>query len=452
MKTFLLLRIVGPLLFPITALAQPEALTADDLRDRAFQMTKATVEFLATDAKTYGYPARVTCPECVSYPALKTFIVQQKLTKADELVTETERWVGAPTTASKAPATALAELKTQLITRVTAGTERQHRRQLASFASFEAQMNQLAGQSGAIDAVQPEPTQANPTAGGSGVQSDTEIAEDTVEPLSQEGASVRQTGDGGWFSKSGLALLLSLLSLGLGGWLLATRRKSATPQPVNESDMRVAKLNDELIHVKGESRQTIAQNERLKARVEQLEQQVGVLQKAVGLSGVIPTPQPIAKPVAAPVATPTVPASPPPTPAQPQAPPAPVTGENRPRSQSQGRVETPPAPPAPTPRLLYARTVDLGDGFSTESLTESSERPMVYQIQVQGPTMASFRVSDDPNAQRLALSDPYSYLNDACEYTSQPTPNSRIQTTKPGRLVLQGNKWAIQEKAQVAFG
>lgn len=446
MKTFLILL----LLFPLTTLAQTEALTADDLRNRAFQMTKATVEFLATDAKTYGYPDRVTCPECVSYPALKAFIVQQKLTKADELVTETERWVAAPVTVAKAPATALAELKAQLMNRVTAGTERQHRRTLASFASYEAQMNQLAGQSGATGAVQPEQTQANPVANDSGIQSDTAITEDTVEPSNQEGASAGKAGDGGWISKSGLALLLSLLSLGLAGWLLATRRKDGKSPTVSaDSDMRVAKLNDELIHVKGESRQTIAQNERLKTRVEQLEQQVGVLQKAVGLSGVIPTPQPTPKPAAAPVATAAVPPLPPPAPAKTQAPPAPVVGENRPRSQSQGRVE--PAPPAPTPKLLYARTVDLGDGFSTESLTESSERPMVYQIQVQGPTVATFRVSDDSNAQRLALSDPYSYLNDACEYSSQPTPNSRIQTTKPGRLVLQGNKWAIQEKAQIAF-
>ncbi|TAE27334.1 MAG: hypothetical protein EAZ91_16355 [Cytophagales bacterium] len=460
MKTFLF-RIVGPLLFPFLAVAQSETLGPNDLRERAFQMTKTTVEFLATDAKTYGYPDRVTCAECVSYPSLKKFIVDQKLTKADELVTETERWTTNPATAAKPVATALGELKTQLINRVTAGSDRQHRRQLPSFMTFERQMNQLAGQPAAnpaalmADAGQPNTAQLNVTTDEEAAQSDTAFSE---EKTTGSRATTTST-DGGWLSKSGLALLVSLLSLGLAGYLLATRRKGTTsPTLTTESDMRVARLNDELIHVKGESRQTIAQNERLKARVDQLEQQVGVLQKAVGLSAVVPAAQePTPKPAQTPVSAPPVSSAIPPAPVPTQAVPPPTMAENRPRSQSQSVPPAPPRPQAPPPmpqppRILYARTVDLGDGFSVDSLTESAgERPMVYQIQIQGPTQATFRVSDDPNAQRLALGDPYSYLNDACEYASQPTPNGRIQTTKPGRLVLQGNKWAIGEKAQIAF-
>ncbi len=461
MKTFLLLRIVGPLLFPFLALAQSGTPGPNDLRDRAFQMTKATVEFLATDAKTYGYQNKTTCPDCVSYPSLKKFIVDQKLTKADELVTETERWTANPATVAKPVANALLELKTQLMNRVTAGADRQHRRTLASFASYEAQMNQLAGQPSAnpaalvADAGQPNTVQPDGTTDEEAAQSDTTLSEEAV-------AGSRPTttsADGGWLSKSGLAILLSLLSLGLAGYLLATRRKAtSSPTLTTESDMRVARLNDELIHVKGESRQTIAQNERLKTRVDQLEQQVGVLQKAVGLSAVVPAAQPATKSAEMPNVAPAVSAA---APAQTQAAPSANVPENRPRAQSQS---VPPsaaaprsAPPPPTsapqaPKLLYARTVDLGDGFSVDSLSETAgDRPMVYQIQVQGPTQATFRVSDDANAQRLALGDPYSYLNDACEYASQPNPNSRIQTTKPGRLVLQGNKWAIGEKAQIAF-
>lgn len=487
MKTFLLI-----LFLPLLSLAQTGEPTVNDLRDRAFQMAKATVEFLATDTKTYGNQTQTTCPDCVSYPALKAFVQQQKLTKADELVSDTEKWVNDPATSAKDPAIALVELRTQLINRVTVGNERQHRRDLPSFAAYEVQMNQLAGQTDqsalAVNTNQP---QTDNSQSDQDVQPEADTNEsEPVAPLSQT-----QSAENSWLSKSGLALILSLLGLGLSGFLLATRnnrtgaKKSAGLDP--ETDKAVARLNDELFRLKGDRNTALDANQKLQKRVEQLEAQVAVLQKAVGvgMTSAVPT-QPVN-----------------PLPVQPQAPAsAPAGAENRPRAQSQSRTDAPapsansssqqtavpqtntnPAPPAPvakaqsagrtggdaasrtpssqssgraegdaasrTPKLLYARTVDLGDGFSAESLSETtSERPMIYQIQVQSPNQATFRVADDPYAQRLALSDPYSYLNDACEYNSQPASNSRIQTTRPGRLALQGNKWVIQEKAQIAFG
>ena len=247
--------------------------------------------------------------------------------------------------------------------------------------------------------------------------------------------------------------------------------------------MKVAHLNDELVHVKGDLRRTIETNGKLQNRVEQLEKQVSVLQKAVGVASAVLTtavtppasgasagansakesqrqvsPNPAPRQQTQPSGyTGSAPTNPVPATRSEQItsqqttqprpiPPAPA--ENRPRSVPAGSPDR-----SPIPRIFYARTVDLGDGFSAESLTETTtERPMVYQIQVVTPGQATFRVADDPYAQRLALSDPYSYLNDACEYTSQPASNSRIQTVKPGRLALQGSKWVIMEKAQIAFG
>lgn len=489
MKTILTL-----LFFPLAVLAQTDALGPNDLRDRAFRMSRATVEFLATDAKTYGYPDKTTCPDCVSYPRLKAFIVEQKLTKADELVNETERWVAAPATAAKSPSVALAELRTQLMNRVTAGSERQHRRGLPSFATYESQMNQLAGgrapESIAMNTSQ-QTDAPDATADVEDAQADTASSEGgTVMPLSRA-----QTSDNSWLSKSGLALILSLLSLGLVGWLLATRKKGDTASKGVDAttDGVIAKLSDDVFRLKGERNTAQDASVKLQNRVAQLENQVAVLQKAVGVasavltSAVTPTTsmpgtttpgpstsenmpkkdgQPISNPV--PVQRQQAQASPPvasnptpvPRPAQ-NIPPAAPAAENRPRSGGPvaGQNQRPAPTPAPAntstpaaPRILYARTVDLGDGFSADSLSETtSERPMVYQIQLASPTQASFRVADDPYAQRLALSDPYSYLNDACEYTSQPAANSRIQTVKPGRLTLQGGKWAITEKAQISF-
>ena len=463
--------IITLLFFPLAVLAQTDALGPNDLRDRAFRMAKATVEFLATDAKTYGYLDKTTCPDCVSYPRLKAFIVEQKITKADELVNETERWVSAPATAAKVPAMALAELRTHLMNRVTAGSERQHRRSLPSFSTYESQMNQLAGgvapESIAMNTTQ-QTDAPDATADLADAQADTAYREgETVVPL-----SAAQSSDSSWLSKSGLALILSLLSLGLVGWLIATRNKGGNGGKKAldaETDGVIAKLSDDVFRLKGERNTAQDASVKLQSRVAQLENQVAVLQKAVGVasavltSAITPGPatpenmpnkdgQPISNPasVQRQQVQPSLPVAPNPTPAP----------ENRPRSTNSDSIQkagplpilTPTNAALSAPKTLYARTVDLGDGFSADSLTETTtERPMVYQIQVTAPGQATFRVADDPYAQRLALSDPYSYLNDACEYISQPTPNSRIRTVKPGKLVLQGNKWAIIEKAQISF-
>ncbi|QHV95767.1 hypothetical protein [Spirosoma endbachense] len=110
-----------------------------------------------------------------------------------------------------------------------------------------------------------------------------------------------------------------------------------------------------------------------------------------------------------------------------------------------------PAPVNTPPVKLYARTADVPGGFSVSSLVETPNRPMVFVITPTGPTQATFRVTDDPEAQRLALSDPYSYLSDACNYQSRPEINSRIHVISDGKLQLQGEKWHIVEKAEISF-
>jgi len=114
------------------------------------------------------------------------------------------------------------------------------------------------------------------------------------------------------------------------------------------------------------------------------------------------------------------------------------------QTQRTAPVNTPPA-------KLYARTVDVPGGFSVSSLVETPNRPMVFVITPTGQGQATFRVTDDFEAQRLALSDPYSYLSDACNYNSRPEANSRIHMISDGKLQLQGEKWHIIEKAEISF-
>ena len=105
----------------------------------------------------------------------------------------------------------------------------------------------------------------------------------------------------------------------------------------------------------------------------------------------------------------------------------------------------------PVSSLFYARMADLGDGFSAGGLLQAPDRDTVFEIQQLNETTAAYRVSENPELQRLALSDPYSYLNDTCAYLTQPRPDSRIRTEQPGRLTLQGDKWLITQKAQISF-
>ncbi len=156
-----------------------------------------------------------------------------------------------------------------------------------------------------------------------------------------------------------------------------------------------------------------------------------------------------------PVNTPSIPVSPPAEP-RPAVQPSTATA-NRPveAAPQPNRSASPQAqraaPVNSPPTKLYARTVDVPGGFSVGSLVETPNRPMVFLITMTGPGQATFRVTDDPEAQRLALSDPYSYLSDACNYQSRPEVNSRIHVVADGQLQLQGEKWQIIEKAEISF-
>ena len=413
---------------------------ADNTTANAFEMTKATVEFLATDKKTYGYQAEETCPACVSYQTLEAFIKKNKLTKADELVKDAQKKTSELLTQKKPAKEILIELRGFLLSRVTDGEERKHRFALKSFPAYENRLNQLAG------LPQTPTTSAAQTPVSD--QEDQEAAPDTLTGESTRGAStpgestnVSKTKDTDLFSMSTLALLLSLVSLG--GVVFLYTRKSKTPDSAS-LDTKLAQLSDKVFHLEADRKDLVKAVQTLNARLQQLE---GQLRTAA-------TPRPVANPPIDPLRS---------VLEQPM--------QNAPRPQSAGSIpppsNNPPSqnterrPQTADPRISnperkpqtaerFARTADLGDGFSVGGLLAVAERGTIYQILVEGP-QASYRIVDNYDAQQLALSDPYSYLSDACEYLSQPRPGSRIQTDQPGRLTLQGEKWKIEQKAKISF-
>ena len=241
-------------------------------------------------------------------------------------------------------------------------------------------------------------------------------------------------------------MLLSLLNLGglVYLWLIRNRKtESAADAQVPELSRRVSLLERErkdlLNRLAGLEKHTITPTQPRSATTPEPARPAQTPAPATNPpKQTVPAPEPArpvqpATPVSAPVAT---------------SPVAPVTPTPQPSFQGQGV-------PANQPRrrevVLYGRTADLGDGFSVASLLETPDRDTIFQIEVKTDSQAVYRVTEEPGAQQLALSDPYSYLADACEYNTKPMPNARIRTTQPGQLALQGDKWKIVEKAKISF-
>lgn len=431
--------------------------TTDQIGGKAFEMTKATVEFLATDKKTYGYQTKASCPACVSYQTLNKFIADNKLTKADELVSAAQKKTAELTGQKKPDAEVLKELRAFLLERVTGGAERKHRLTLKSFAAYQNQLNTLAGLA-PVGAAQ-QPVADTPVSD----QEDQEVTPDTVAAEANSPVAALSTTENSFFSMSLVALIASLLSLVGVGVLFLRKNK---PQETGEMEKRIADLSKQVFDRKTDYQEAMR-------RIESLEKVLSRQPQPIG------TPQTTSQPSPPqPANVPTAPA-PRPEPAR--------TGQNLPRTHTEAYVppvqssaptpagaavpstEVPPtvaspasvspaipassAPASPKPGIKsdrYARTADLGDGFSTGGLLPASERGTIYQLSLEGH-IGTYRVVDNTESQQLALSDPYSYLSDACEYLNQPRPNARIMTEKPGQVSLQGDKWKIEQKARVSF-
>ncbi|OIN58050.1 hypothetical protein [Arsenicibacter rosenii] len=424
------------------------AQTTDQIGGKAFEMTKATVEFLATDKKTYGYQTKESCPACVSYQTLNKFIADNKLTKADELVNAAQKKTAELTSQKKPDAEVLKELRSFLLERVTGGAERKHRLTLKSFAAYQNQLNTLAGLA-PVEAAQP-PVAETPVSD----QEDQEVAPDTVAAEHSSATATSSTTETSFFSMSLFALIASLLSLAGVGLLFLRKPKQ---QETNASDQKIAEMSDQLFKLKGEYSAALRRIEALeKALSRQAVPQPSAPQPAASQPS---APQPVNAPVPPPAPRPE-PAragqNVPRTHTEPYGPPVnqPAAGLSTPEGAAiPPAMPASSAPAAPKPGIKserYARTADLGDGFSMGGLLPAAERGTIYQLALEGH-IGTYRIVENTESQQLALSDPYSYLSDACEYLNQPRANARIMTEKPGQVSLQGDKWKIEQKARVSF-
>lgn len=133
------------------------------------------------------------------------------------------------------------------------------------------------------------------------------------------------------------------------------------------------------------------------------------------------------------------------------------------RKQYQQKVrearETPAETPPPAiniskefvPVVKYARYADKIDGFSSEELLDQDDNETIFEITITSPATGAFRVSNNRQAQRYALSNASFFFGKTCQYEAFPVADSVIVTDKPGELVLNGDKWMIRHPAKIRF-
>lgn len=381
------------------------------------KMIRATVEFLATDKK-FGRKPRVPCQPCQSYEDLTRYVTQNKLMGADQVIIDARRQAQKALTAN--PATMPAALRTFLLERTTGGP-RSYRAKLPSFAGYQRTLDAAVG--GTATSESPTDSVVTDDTDTTAITDDTVVTNETVAPKTSATPELMP-------HLSLIALILSLISL-IGVITLFLQRSRTPTEPVKHNPLAP------LTNLEAEINRMKAENRKLSDRLTTLEK--GDKQPS---NTVRPDQRPQNQSQPRP-AQPTVPV-----------PPASVA-EAMPPVPTLPPAYNSPAPVANTirsvPTMQYGRTADLGDGFSVGGLVAAPDRDTVFEIHRQSDTAALYQVSDQPELQRLALSDPYSYLNETCSYLTQPRPGSRIRTEKPGQLSLQGDKWAIVEKAQISF-
>jgi hypothetical protein len=101
--------------------------------------------------------------------------------------------------------------------------------------------------------------------------------------------------------------------------------------------------------------------------------------------------------------------------------------------------------------VKYARYADQGDGFSTSDLLNDADNETIFEISITSPNTANFKITDNLNAQKYALTNVAYFLSKACKYDSTPSIDSTIQTETDGELKLQGNKWLISNPVKIRF-
>lgn len=134
-----------------------------------------------------------------------------------------------------------------------------------------------------------------------------------------------------------------------------------------------------------------------------------------------------------------------------------IATKEKPKEIFENPMSSPPVFVEPTPPIKeespirFARYADQGDGFASSELLFEEDNDTIFEIRITSPKTATFKVANNLNAQKYALSNAGFFLGKTCKYDSTPSQNSTIATEMEGELKLQGSKWVILNPAKIVF-
>ena len=376
------------------------------IKEAKFQIVKASIEFLASDKETFKDAKESRCANCNVYEDLLKFVKINKIQKADALIGDWKK-VSIDTSFDNWK-NSIEKFKNVVVSDITSGPK-SRRKKLSGYIIYEEKLNSIIQNisiSGPIEDVpdivkvqdEPEPV----------VEQKVKEPEKIMSEKSLESASFFAFLPDLSKDMSYVIILLLLVGILLLLWVL--RNKSQTMERNNRA------LQDQL-HRSGTTEwQSKNVNNELKAvqqKLKEAEAEIAILQDNVR-----------------------------------------AEMERNERLSAVPELEKPVqqlAAPALESAVKYARYADQGDGFSVQELLDEDDSETIFELTILSPTTASFKISNNQNAQRYALSNSPYFLGKTSQYDTFPSGNSLINTDIPGELKLQGNKWLIVKPVQISF-
>lgn len=102
---------------------------------------------------------------------------------------------------------------------------------------------------------------------------------------------------------------------------------------------------------------------------------------------------------------------------------------------------------------LYFDKMPFRGGFHQNEMSRERQRDSLYTIRVLPgqSNEAEYWISEDPDVQRYAMQNGFSFFEEGCEFTEVEENPARVVNEEKGRLRKDGTVWKILQKAKVRF-
>lgn len=104
-------------------------------------------------------------------------------------------------------------------------------------------------------------------------------------------------------------------------------------------------------------------------------------------------------------------------------------------------------------KIMYSANPDGVDTIKVKNLADNHiAQIFIFEIKIQSDNQnASFKVVENKESQEYAIEKFKTVLIDACDFLNQPHKSTKIITVTPGKMVREGDKWRITQKAKIKF-